>query len=1049
MSFPVESFWKLVVESQLLSLEECHHYHGSWAAQFPGGDAQHLAEWLLSQNVISRYQASILLAGRAGPFVYGDYKIYDRIESGRLKGVFRALHIPTMHTVCLQFLTAEQAASPENVARLTQQAALVSRTSAGFPHLLRCYHLVDLGAYKFFVLEDLQGKRIERILTQKGALPQSEACRVARQAALGLARLHGMQQAHGDVRPANIWVDASGTVKLLQFPLSRDPLAPPVDWRRLLSSADAKVPPEADFVAPELISGAQPDARSDIYELGCSLYMMLTNKPPFPMKGLREKLEGHLKQQPIPIEQLNPAVAPALAKVVMYMMAKKSDMRYQQAATVIEKILPFMTAADAQSQPTPPTRASQMYDAWLQERLAGGSAGQSQAAAQPQAAPQPMQQPMPQQAGSPYVPAAPAYAAAAPMPMQQSPMQQAPMQPAPMQPAPFSPPGGGAAPQPVGAPAGPRVGGPAIAARPQRRSSSVPLIAGIAIVLGLIGVGAFMFKDKLFSGSSANVVKQPTAAPTGTKHAAGPGGTKPTATATAVATAAPAAPKGTIIAMRDTMTALGEPVWESPTAGKPLALNYLTRGVSMVVAYRPSELIKHPEFDRLLDEAVLGPVGAWVKTTLPSYAGTSNDNIEQVIVGFLDGNDGVRASCVIHLKAAADEAALVASWGNPTPEDVEGGKIYVGGGLAFHVPSTAAGKVIVVAPKEDLVDSLSMKGAAPPLSRRELDFMVQNASDGDRQFTVIFTPQYLSSGGQHLIAGTVSKGLEPMNWLFTGMGLGPMPGGEGMTPPPAAAADAEPPKAVLFSAQLADGGGTEQLFWELRLYHGTANAQMENGVAALAARVQEIPQRIKTYVLQSSLSMFSREILLQMPNMVKFLAAQTRAAVADRQLLLRGYAPDVAAHNLAMGAYLCMIESPGAAAITVVQKNNGPAPTGKQTALDILRTKKITMAFERNDLNKVLAMVSEELGVPIEMVNKDFQDAGITRNQGMGLAEPEQTADKLLMVILKKANPDGQLVYFSKPSPEGVDTIYIGTRKGTTERKDPVPPEFAQAPAKK
>lgn len=1048
MSFPVESFWKLVVESQLLSLEECHQYHGAWAAQFPGGDAQHLAEWLHSQNVISRYQASILLAGRAGPFIYGDYKIYDRIESGRLKGVFRALHMPTMHTVCLQFLTAEQAASSDNVTRLAQQAALVSRTSAGFPHLLRCYHVVDLGAYKFFVLEDLQGKRVERILSQKGAMQQSEACRIARQAALGLGRLHAMQQSHGDVRPTNIWVDAGGTVKMLQFPLTRDPLAPPIDWRRMLSTADAKAPPEADYVAPELLSGAQPDARSDIYELGCSLYTMLTNKSPFPAKSLREKLEGHLKHQPAPIEQLNPAISPALAKVVMYMMAKKPDMRYQQSATVIEKLIPFMTAADAQSQPTPPTRASQMYDAWLVERMSGAAPQPMQSS---QGMPQSMMQPggMMQQApvtaapygaaaGSPYT--AGVQPPAGPMPYTPSPTAPAPM---PLAPAP-----GPASPSPR-PPVGPVGGAPSISQRTRRKSNSGGLIVAIVVVLALGGAGAYMFRDKLFSSGGAKVTgNQPVAKPTASK--ATPASTAPKATATATGTAVVTPTKGTVVAMRDTMTAAGEPVWDSPTAGKPLALNYLTRGVSMVVALRPAELIKHSEFERLLDEKVLGPVGAWVNTTLPTWAGTSNDNIDQVIVGFLDGTDAIRASYVIHLKTAADEAALVASWGGPAVEEIEGAKLYVRDGLAFHLPAAAAGKVIVVAPKEDLVDSLAIKGAPPPLTRRELDFMVQNATDGDRQFTLLFTPHYLTSGGKSLVAGTVSKGLESMNWLFTGVGLAPLDGegGSGMSAP---MGDAEPPKAVMLSAQLADGGGTEQLFWELRVYNANANSQMENAVTPLAARIQEIPQRIKTYVLQSSLSMFSREILLQLPTMVKFLAAQTRAAVADKQLVLRGYAPDVAAHNLMMGIYLSLAESPGAAVVQVAQGggNNNPPPAGKQSALEILRTKKLAMAFERNDLNKVLAMISEEIGVPIEMVNKDFQDAGITRNQGMGLAEAEQTADKLLMVVMKKANPDGNLVYFSKLSPEGVDTIYIGTRKGTTERKDPVPPEFAQAPVKK
>ncbi len=140
----------------------------------------------------------------------------------------------------------------------------------------------------------------------------------------------------------------------------------------MLANAGEKPPVEADYIAPELIAGGVPDARSDIYQLGCSLYQMLTNKPPFPGDSLKAKLEGHLKGQPTPIEKLNPKVPPELAKLVSYMMQKKPDMRYQQMTSVIEKLLPFMSIIEAQSQPAAPTRASMAFDAWLMQVLQAG-----------------------------------------------------------------------------------------------------------------------------------------------------------------------------------------------------------------------------------------------------------------------------------------------------------------------------------------------------------------------------------------------------------------------------------------------------------------------------------------------------------------------------------------------------------------------------------------------------------------------------------------------------------------------------------------------------
>jgi hypothetical protein len=309
---------------------------------------------------------------------------------------------------------------------------------------------------------------------------------------------------------------------------------------------------------------------------------------------------------------------------------------------------------------------------------------------------------------------------------------------------------------------------------------------------------------------------------------------------------------------------------------------------------------------------------------------------------------------------------------------------------------------------------------------------------------VHYSPHFLSSGGKSLTSGVVGKGVDPLNWLFTGVGLA----ADGAAPMPVGS-DAEPPKAVLLSAQLTENGGGREFFWELRLYNAGVNALTEGAVKPLAERVKEIPQRIESYVLSLGLSPYSRAVLFKFPRMVRFICENVRAAAADKQFVLRGYLPDVAAHNLVLGTYLSLAESPGGMVVAAASTGGAAAPPKQMGALDTLRTKKITLAFDRNDLNKVLDIVSQEIGVPIEMVGGDFQLAGITKNQSMGLNEAEQPADELLRKILLKANPDGNLVYMSKANAEGVDTIYIATRKGMADRKEPLLPEFAAAPVKK
>lgn len=1031
MSFPAESLWKLLVDSQLAGPEDARQYQAAWSQQFPNADAQQLAEWLVSANLISRYQASILLAGRAGPFVYGDYRIYDRIEKGRLAGIFRAVHIPTMHRVCLQFLSGEQSASPDVVRYLSQQASVVSRASAGFPHLLRCYHLVDLGQFKFFVLEDLEGKRVERLLSKGGPMPPHEACRIARQSALGLGRLHAMQQAHGDVRPENIWVESSGVIKLLQFPLSRNPLAPAIDWKKAAAATGKDMPVEADYIAPEMLSGSRPpDARSDIYQLGCSLYQMLTNRVPFRGDTLREKLEATLKGEFTPIEKINPTIPTDLTKLVGYMMQRKPDLRYQQISSVLEKLMPFLSAAEARLEPKPPSPPEMAYEAYVQQYLAAAAQG------------------MPAQGGASTAAAAsaaiPTAAGAAPRgPVAQA----APYSGAPGPVAAASP----ARPGPGAPPAGPAVRTQTISyadrAR-RRRAQTIRNLIALVVVFGIVGGVGYLFRDDIMNLASTDT-PAPKPAPTATSTATATPTAVPTATPTD--TAATAAASGVLIPSRDSMISSGDPIFASPTKGKPLNLDYFVPGASMLVALRPAELTAHAEAERLFDPNVLGMFGPWLTTTLPTLAGTGNDNIEQVVIGLLDGTDTVRPAYVIRTKEPVEEAMLLTSWGDPAPTQNGDAKVFTKDGTQFFLPPDENGKVIVIAPQAEMTEIVkSKKGDVPPMTRRELDVLAQS-TDADRHFTLLYAPYFLEAGGRSIIAGAPSKGLPAWNWFTTGYGLPPV--GEGgaidmSAPPPMPTnpEDAEPPKAVLVSGHL----GAEDVFWELRLYNASATATSDVIAAPLLERVKELGPRVEDYVLRLQTREWGRKILLKLPGMVKFAARNVRAASGEKQLVLRGYMPALAAHNLLLGANLCLLEAGGGGGSQLAAANpmgggatpmpmNKPKPTNATEALQY----KMSLQFDRNALDFTMGMISDEIGIPVEIIGPDLQLDGITKNQSFGLMEPEQTVDELLRKILIKANPDGKLVYQVKPKePGGADIIFITTRAAVEKRKEKLPAVF-------
>ena len=173
--------------------------------------------------------------------------------------------------------------------------------------------------------------------------------------------------------------------------------------------------------------------------------------------------------------------------------------------------------------------------------------------------------------------------------------------------------------------------------------------------------------------------------------------------------------------------------------------------------------------------------------------------------------------------------------------------------------------------------------------------------------------------------------------------------------------------------------------------------------------------------------------------MVKFADKYVRAGAADKQVVIRGYLPAYAAHNIVLGAYRSMLDPFGGApaSTTVVAKAAAPAAGGNTAAEKI--KKPMTLTFNRNNLEVTMQLIAEEIGVPIEIIGTDLQLEGITKNQSFSLDEENRTAGDILATIMRKANPDGKLVYVVR-SKGSAETIVVTTRAAAMKRGEKVFP---------
>ena len=101
--------------------------------------------------------------------------------------------------------------------------------------------------------------------------------------------------------------------------------------------------------------------------------------------------------------------------------------------------------------------------------------------------------------------------------------------------------------------------------------------------------------------------------------------------------------------------------------------------------------------------------------------------------------------------------------------------------------------------------------------------------------------------------------------------------------------------------------------------------------------------------------------------------------------------------------------------------------------------KKISLVFTKDTLEKSIQMLSDEIGIPMEILGGDLQLEGITKNQSFGLDERDKPAEAVLRTILAKSDSGGRLVYIIRKR-DGVESIEISTKAAAAKRGDTLPP---------
>ncbi len=160
--------------------------------------------WLIRENLITEYQASLLSKGHVDGFFLNEYKILDRLGQGRMAGVYKAVQ----HR--LGQIVADQGAAAVQGRRADPAAAASSarpgcRMQLKHPNVVRTFQIgAGQAACTTSSWSILEGETLEDVLLRRRQLPPAEAVRLIYQALLGLQHLHDKDMVHRDLKPANL-----------------------------------------------------------------------------------------------------------------------------------------------------------------------------------------------------------------------------------------------------------------------------------------------------------------------------------------------------------------------------------------------------------------------------------------------------------------------------------------------------------------------------------------------------------------------------------------------------------------------------------------------------------------------------------------------------------------------------------------------------------------------------------------------------------------------------------------------------------------------------
>ena len=285
-----------------------------------------------------------------------NYRVEELLGEGGMGTVYKASDTILRRPVAIKMLHQHLIRDTTFMDRFRNEAILSAQLN--HPNVTTLYNFLQDDHDSVIVMELVHGITVEKFLKQYGQLPTDTAIKIVIQTLDGVQHAHSRGILHRDIKAANLMLTPEGSVKLMDFGIAR------LQGSTRLTRAD-RVVGTLEYMAPELLNGAEPSVQSDLYAIGVLLYELLCGKMPFESSTDITLISQILTKKPISLRNRIPHLPQSLETILDKLLQKNPAKRYRSASELRNALILIAPAGNLDAKlfnttpkPVPATRVT-------------------------------------------------------------------------------------------------------------------------------------------------------------------------------------------------------------------------------------------------------------------------------------------------------------------------------------------------------------------------------------------------------------------------------------------------------------------------------------------------------------------------------------------------------------------------------------------------------------------------------------------------------------------------------------------------------------------